>query len=322
MALIHAIAFLRQTHPAFERALDPLLAAPQPEPAVAQMLADLRHGQKPARARSIPVLDVQPETLLNQWQLVSEKTEEITSGKPTKTQTERTYRSFVATTHPQDGILSIRHGFLDVFLNGVQLLSADSNWSTDQQVQLQLPKGLSQIQLVVRKSKSKAAPAANLFDPTGAPLLDARIPKDESLLRSLAADWDQAHPVDSSTLKIQAVPNLLQFTPKELVVTAGKPVRIVFENPDLMLHNLVLMAPGTEEQVGTLADAMAVQPDALEKNYIPNSPLILHATPLIKPNEKAELKFTAPQIPGVYPLLCTFPGHWRVMRASLVVQKP
>jgi azurin len=322
MAVIHAVAFLRQTDAGFEKALEPMLSAPQPEPVVAQMLGDLRHGQKPARARSIPVLEIHPDTLLKHWQLVSEKNEAPSAGKPGKPQAERTFRSFVSSERPQDAVLSIRHGFLDVFLNGVQLLSADSNWSTDQQVQLQLPKGLSQIQIVVRKSKSNQAPPASLFDPTGALLVGARIPTDDSLLRTLAAEWDQAHPVDDSTLKIQAVPNLLQFTPRELTVTAGKPVRIVFENPDLMLHNLVLVASGADEQVGTLADAMAVQPDALEKNYVPASPLVLKATPLVKPNEKAELHFTAPETPGVYPLLCTFPGHWRVMRANLVVRKP
>ena len=228
----------------------------------------------------------------------------------------------MSTTEPRDAILSIRHGFLDVLLNGVQLLSADSNWSTDQQVQLQLPKGLSQIEIVVRKSRSKEPPAAHLFDPTGSPLRKDRIPTDATLLASLSIEWSEAHPADDSTLRIVAVPNLLQFTPRELTATAGKPVRIVFENPDLMLHNLVLAAPGSEEEVGGLADTMAAQPDAMARNYLPKSPLVLQGTPLVKPGEKAELRFTAPQTPGVYPLLCTFPGHWRVMRASLVVRSP
>jgi len=33
----------------------------------------------------------------------------------------------------------------------------------------------------------------------------------------------------------------MQFAPKELRVKAGDPVRIVFENPDLMQHNFVLV---------------------------------------------------------------------------------
>jgi azurin len=49
-------------------------------------------------------------------------------------------------------------------------------------------------------------------------------------------------------------------------------------------------------------------------------PDVLHATPLVQPGKEAELVFTAPAVPGEYPLVCTFPGHWRVMRGMLVVE--
>lgn len=80
-------------------------------------------------------------------------------------------------------------------------------------------------------------------------------------------------------LRVQAVPNQMQFAPAELRVRAGQPVRLVFENPDLMPHNLLLTAPDAAEEVGALVDAMAAEPGALARHYVPTSPRILHATP-------------------------------------------
>jgi azurin len=58
----------------------------------------------------------------------------------------------------------------------------------------------------------------------------------------------------------------------------------------------------------------------MAKGYLPVSPKVLHATPLVNPKGRAELTFTAPKTPGRYPFLCTFPGHWRLMRGELIVE--
>jgi azurin len=58
----------------------------------------------------------------------------------------------------------------------------------------------------------------------------------------------------------------------------------------------------------------------MARHYVPASPRILHATPLVEPGRRAELAFTAPATPGRYPYLCTFPGHWRMMRGVLIVE--
>jgi len=33
------------------------------------------------------------------------------------------------------------------------------------------------------------------------------------------------------------------------------------------------------------------------------------------------LRFTAPDKPGEYPYICTFPGHWRIMQGVMKVVK-
>ncbi|MBO0933865.1 PVC-type heme-binding CxxCH protein [Fibrella aquatilis] len=121
-------------------------------------------------------------------------------------------------------------------------------------------------------------------------------------------------------LTIRAVEAKMAFDKTSLVVPAGKPVSLVFENPDLMPHNLVFVKPGSAERVGTAADAMATLPDGFEKNFVPVSPDVLFATPLVNPGKSFRLTFTAPAEPGEYPFLCSFPGHWRVMQGILVVK--
>lgn len=161
-----------------------------------------------------------------------------------------------------------------------------------------------------------------LFTPIGEKLEGAQTATDDAQLAGFSAEWEKANAALGQALRVQAVPNLMQFAPRELRVKAGAKVRLIFDNPDLMIHNLVLLARGAEEEVGALADKLAADPNGLAKGYVPASPKVLHATPLVAPKGKAELIFDAPNEPGEYPYLCTFPGHWRVMKGVLIVGAP
>ncbi|MST93907.1 MAG: hypothetical protein EXS33_01300 [Pedosphaera sp.] len=299
MEVVDAIAHLRPAVPAVEHALHGLTTT---HADVQHMLADLKHGTKPAKGRSVPVLEIAPETRLTQW---------LDLGKGTR-------RTFVKAEAAQPAVLSVRHGYLDVLVNGVQLLSSDSMWINDQQVQLDLRSGLNVIDVAFRNTKNP--PPVFLYDPLGQRLTTARPAADTNSLSALAAEFEKASAAFGDALIVRAVPNKMQFAPKELRVKAGAKVRLIFENPDLMIHNLLILAPGSAEEIGALADKLALQPDGLARGYIPESKKILHATGLVQPKQKAELIFTAPVAPGTYPFLCTFPGHWRIMRGVLVVE--
>src|SRR3954453_24222270 len=109
------------------------------------------------------------------------------------------------------------------------------------------------------------------------------------------------------------------FDKDRLVVKAGKPFEVVFENPDLMPHNFVVTVPGALEEVGLLAEETATQPGAMERNYVPRSKKVLMASRLLQPRESQRLTLTAPGEQGVYPYVCTYPGHWRRMYGALYV---
>ena len=120
-------------------------------------------------------------------------------------------------------------------------------------------------------------------------------------------------------VRLTTVPDQMRYDLERIVVKAGKPVEVLFENTDLMPHNFVITQPGALEEVGTLAEAAATQPGALERGYVPSSDKILFASRLLPPRESQRLAFTAPQKPGVYPYVCTYPGHWRRMYGALYV---
>lgn len=124
---------------------------------------------------------------------------------------------------------------------------------------------------------------------------------------------------DAQTIRIVAVKNELKFDIEDFTVTAGQPVEIIFENPDFMQHNLLIVEPGALEAVGEAADKLATSVNGADQDYIPDMEEILYTTPLINPNETYTLTFTAPENPGEYPYVCTFPGHWRTMQGTMNV---
>jgi azurin len=123
------------------------------------------------------------------------------------------------------------------------------------------------------------------------------------------------------TINMKVVEHLMQFDKKLVTIQAGQKVTLNLENPDGMQHNLVIIKPGTLQQVGAAADALARDPNGAEKNYVPRMPEVLWATRLLGTGESATLEFTAPSQPGDYVFVCTFPGHWRGMNGILRVTK-
>jgi putative heme-binding domain-containing protein len=120
-------------------------------------------------------------------------------------------------------------------------------------------------------------------------------------------------------LRVGTLTDQMLFDKERLAVQAGKPVEIVFENTDIMPHNFVIVRPGSLEPVGLAAEAQATQPGALERHYVPQSKDILLSSRLLQPRDSQRLSYTAPTEPGIYPYVCTYPGHWRRMYGALYV---
>jgi azurin len=59
--------------------------------------------------------------------------------------------------------------------------------------------------------------------------------------------------------------------------------------------------------------------DGYEKNFVPELKEVLFSTPLVNSNIVYQLDFIAPDTPGDYPFICSFPGHWRMMKGVMRV---
>ena len=125
--------------------------------------------------------------------------------------------------------------------------------------------------------------------------------------------------LDVRVIAIGTVPHRMIYDKELIVVEAGKPVEFRFSNTDSMPHNFAITEPGSLAEVGELAEETSRAPDAMQRGYIPKSDKIMLASGLLQPGENESLSFTAPSEPGVYPYVCTYPGHWRRMYGALYV---
>ena len=116
----------------------------------------------------------------------------------------------------------------------------------------------------------------------------------------------------------------MQFDIKNFDVTAGNKVKIIFKNtgklPKIAMgHNLVLLKKGVtaiafgQKALGAGANAVNPLPDSLKGDVIAN-------TKLLGPGEEEIVSFTAPSEKGAYEYVCTFPGHYALMRGTMTVK--
>ncbi|MEX2381846.1 MAG: PVC-type heme-binding CxxCH protein [Opitutales bacterium] len=133
-------------------------------------------------------------------------------------------------------------------------------------------------------------------------------------------ETDELPPGIDAKIEIGTIVNTMEFDKEEVRVTAGQRIILTFNNTDNMEHNLLVIQPGTLAEIGRLADEMLTDPQARENHYVPDSEHVLAYTPILEPNESYELTFTVPSEPGEYVLVCTIPGHWRIMNSLLIVE--
>ena len=125
----------------------------------------------------------------------------------------------------------------------------------------------------------------------------------------------------SQVIELNTVKDIMKYDKELLTAKAGTIIQIVLNNTDHMQHNLVLAKPGATESIGAAADQLVSDPNGATMNYVPRMPEVLAATPLIDPGESYTLTIKLPDTPGDYPYICTFPGHWRIMKGILRVTK-
>ncbi len=100
-------------------------------------------------------------------------------------------------------------------------------------------------------------------------------------------------------------------------VRAGARVQLVFNNDDDMLHNVVIVEPLRADEVAQ--EAIDLGLDGHRMDYVPDTEQVLYHTALLEPHTAETIYFVAPEQPGDYTFVCTFPGHAATMRGTMRV---
>ncbi|MEK6480570.1 plastocyanin/azurin family copper-binding protein [Catalinimonas sp. 4WD22] len=109
----------------------------------------------------------------------------------------------------------------------------------------------------------------------------------------------------------------LQYDTVRFKMSPGETIKITLINTDEMAHNMVVTEPGRREEIVDMA--LKLVSEAQSKNFIPDSEWILASAPVLNPEERYSFTFTAPDQEGVYPYVCTYPGHGAVMYGAIYV---
>lgn len=124
------------------------------------------------------------------------------------------------------------------------------------------------------------------------------------------------------TIEIKGTDDM-KFSVTAITAKPGEQLRIVLTTVStmpkmVMAHNWILLKKTADPQAfanaGALARDTAFIAPAQKVNVIAN-------TSLAGGGEKVEVTFTAPKVPGQYPYLCSFPGHFAAgMKGTLTVK--
>ncbi|MBU61441.1 MAG: hypothetical protein CMI26_02925 [Opitutae bacterium] len=111
----------------------------------------------------------------------------------------------------------------------------------------------------------------------------------------------------------------LKYDPIALHVQPSEKVELLFDNVDEMMHNFVLVAPGSRLEI--VESAIALGAEGPIRHYVPESVSVIASTQVVLPGKKTTITFVSPEIEGEYPYVCTFPGHGFIMYGTLFVAK-
>lgn len=112
----------------------------------------------------------------------------------------------------------------------------------------------------------------------------------------------------------------LKYNITSITAKAGAKIKLTFKNTDDMLHNVVITTPGAVDEIGVMALNLGLNGEKM--SFVPASAKVLYHTFLLQPGKSETIYFTAPDKPGEYPYVCTYPGHYLVMRGVLKVVAP
>jgi azurin len=138
----------------------------------------------------------------------------------------------------------------------------------------------------------------------------------------LGGGSSRAQSVDQE-VTIKPVGNKVLFDIEEITAKAGSRLKVVFDNIATnpgMRHNFVLLKVGPDDEATIGQVGVGAVQAGEAKDFIPDHDAILAYTKMSGAGERVEVEFTVPP-PGDYVYLCTYFGHYGMMRGVLHSEK-
>jgi len=103
----------------------------------------------------------------------------------------------------------------------------------------------------------------------------------------------------------------MRFAPTQFYVRAGDTITLTLENigrmpKESMGHNLVIIDKSLQPNAFAAASIGFPQTSYIATQY---EDKVVAFTQVLGPGEKETIVFTAPDVSGDYPFVCSFPGH-------------
>lgn len=113
----------------------------------------------------------------------------------------------------------------------------------------------------------------------------------------------------------------MKFNVTNIDAKAGEALKVVLKNigtlpKEAMGHNWVLLKAGTDVNAFATASMTAKDTDYIAPAQ---KDKVLAFIKVLGPKQTAEVTFTAPAA-GKYEFICSFPGHYMLMRGTLTVK--
>jgi len=113
----------------------------------------------------------------------------------------------------------------------------------------------------------------------------------------------------------------MKFSVAAIEAKAGEQLKVTLKNigtlpKEAMGHNWVLLKPGTDLN----AFAMAAM-TAKDSDYVPaaHKDKVVAFIKVLGPKQTADATFSL-SAPGEYPFICSFPGHYMLMKGTITVK--
>jgi glucose/arabinose dehydrogenase/azurin len=268
----------------------------------------------------VPVLNLHAKSLLKNWlgTTAEAKVAPFATG-PVPAGT-RNIQTYVESRSSQKVFLTTFSGLVDIAVNDAKLFSANGKAEYTYEIEIPLNKGANQIRLTMAEGAS-AIPKIYLQGKGVALPPGVDLAADEADLLRLQTDYRANFSVVSKDrIRLGVIDGALKFNVDRFTVKAGVRYKLSFSNTGHMEHNLVIGKPGSYDELAKIATELAAHPRGRSMNYIPRVDSVIFSTPQLAAGRRIEKRFTAPKIPGEYPYLCTFPGHFLLMRGVMVVE--